>query len=125
MFFQHILYVVDFNRKLYLCLSKDLGESLYESEIDNTLFRVPYPTLLRSGYWVHNDFTSKGLYVKNADGGDYEVRKHAEQISPNLLGLRKNTISVYAKLCTYLIYSFSDSVNILYLLHSIISGLTN
>ncbi len=28
---------------------------------------------------MHNDFTSKGLYVKNADGGDYEVRKHVEQ----------------------------------------------
>ena len=25
-----------------------------------------------SGYWVHNDLTSKGLYTKNADGGDYE-----------------------------------------------------
>ena len=23
-------------------------------------------------YWVHNDFSSKGLYVKNKDGGDYE-----------------------------------------------------
>jgi hypothetical protein len=68
-----------FNSKLYLCLSKDLGESLYESETDNTLFRVSYHTLLRSGYWVHNDFTSKGLYVKNADGGDYEVRKHVKQ----------------------------------------------
>ncbi len=82
--FRHILqffipYVVDFNRKLYLCLSKDLGETLYESETDSTLLRVPYPTPLLSGYWVHNDFTSKGLYVKNADGGDYEVRKLVEQ----------------------------------------------
>ena len=25
-----------------------------------------------SGYWVHNDLSSKGLYVKNKDGGDYE-----------------------------------------------------
>ena len=25
-----------------------------------------------SGYWVHNDLTSKGLYTKNSDGGDYE-----------------------------------------------------
>ncbi|XP_023336041.1 neutral alpha-glucosidase AB [Eurytemora carolleeae] len=25
-----------------------------------------------SGYWVHNDLTSKGLYVKNSDGNDYE-----------------------------------------------------
>jgi len=25
-----------------------------------------------SGYWVHNDLTSKGLYVKNKDGNDYE-----------------------------------------------------
>ncbi len=61
-------------------LVENLGETLYESETDSTLLRVPYPTPLRSGYWVHNDFTSKGLYVKNADGGDYEVRKHVEQI---------------------------------------------
>jgi len=25
-----------------------------------------------SGYWVHNDLTSKGLYTKNKDGSDYE-----------------------------------------------------
>jgi len=25
-----------------------------------------------SGYWVHNDLSSKGLYVKNKDGNDYE-----------------------------------------------------
>ncbi len=62
-----------------MLLLESLGEILYESRTDSTLFRVPYPTLLRSGYWVHNDFTSKGLYVKNADGGDYEVRKHVEQ----------------------------------------------
>ena len=25
-----------------------------------------------TSYWVHNDCTSKGLYVKNKDGNDYE-----------------------------------------------------
>jgi len=25
-----------------------------------------------SGYWVHTDLTNKGLYTKNAEGGDYE-----------------------------------------------------
>ena len=25
-----------------------------------------------TGYWVHNDLSSAGLYVKNKDGGDYE-----------------------------------------------------
>ena len=25
-----------------------------------------------SGYWVHNDLSSKGLYVKNPGGDDYE-----------------------------------------------------
>jgi hypothetical protein len=47
---------------------------MFESRTDSTLFSLFY-----AGYWVHNDFTSKGLYVKNADGGDYEVRKHVEQ----------------------------------------------
>ncbi len=72
-----------------MLLLESLGETLFESETGSTLFRVHYPTLLRSGYWVHNDFTSKGLYVKNADGGDYEVRKHAEQI-PGIMSQKAN-----------------------------------